>query len=333
VGQRPFIVKPQKTVQVETLEVTASLPVTVHQKYSAVAIPLEGGMKHIVLVQPRVSVKQFIKESVADIFLHTPQSWKKEVVRVQVPALNFTVGRNFVAQLNDLAGSEIQCPNRVGGRDDAVPVHYLQPVVQVYSSFFTADGFELAAANGVQVNQDFNADQFKVVKSGHDTRDYAQGQNQESTLKVKTVREIDAANAATQVRSDTEFVFNKPYFVYAHDVKLGAVSFTAVKTPVVEKFQRTNVQSQHYGQAQRSRNLRGRTSRHILTHDDFDEETKQYRWNCGVHNDHNVEHDHDHGHGHGHGHGQPAHPSRPVVQPTTPVPTCAPAPVQQGSYY
>jgi len=324
-SRRPFHVTPSRTVDVQTLEVQASLPVTVHDKYSAVAIPLEGGLKHIVLVQPRGSIKQFLKESVADIFLHAPQSWQKQVVRVQVPELNFTVARNFVAQLNELAGSEIQCPGRVGVRDDAAPVHYLQPIVQVYSSFFTAQGFELAAANGVQVDRDFNAQAAKVVKSNYDVLPNSNVDHL-STLKVKTAREIDSVNAATQIRSDTEFVFDRPYFIYAHDVKLGAVSFTAVRTPVVEHAQRNVDQvQQQYGQT--FNNVRGRTTRHILSQVDFDEETKQYRWNCGVHNDHNVEHSHQ-GHGQGHGQGQhvhPAHPVRPVDQPTTvpPTPTCA----------
>jgi len=266
VGQQPFHVTPQKVVRVNTLESVGTYPVTVNSRYSAVAVPLEGDRKHVVLVQPKVSIEEFIQNDVSDIFLTVPQKWQKQAVKIQVPEYNITMGRNFVSQINELAGSEVQCPSVVPQGVDR-QVSYLHPIVQVISTVFSQEGVTVAVANGVQVDRfnSFNNNQVnKVVKTGH----VHHVPTTTVVHKVKTAQEIDAEVVATQIRSNTEFIFDRPFFVYVHDSVLGAVSFTAIKTPVVVDYHNVhdvNVNARH----------------HVVRHTDFDEESKVYRWNCG----------------------------------------------------
>jgi hypothetical protein len=250
---------PTGPVQVETYETHGAFPVLETQHYTAVAVPLEGDIKHTVFVQPKVDLKDYFSNGhVDEIFTNGPHHWPLKNVRVQVPHINLTVAHGF-SQLNE---EGIQCVKGQGAKS-----HELQPIVQVVHFSLNHDEVVYSVANGAQVN-------LADATRGNTYRHLNQPNKQQSTFNPTPLRNnLNRANTQYSQNQNSyttaELVHDKPYFVYFHDKSIGPFAFNAISSNFVHED--NNYVRLPFNQRQ---------ARHHDSPIDFEEQTKVHRWNC-----------------------------------------------------
>jgi len=251
---------PNGPVLAETIQTHGAFPVLETQHYTAVAVPLEGDIKHVVFVNPKVDLENYFSNGhVDEIFTNGPQHWPLKNVRVQVPHVNVTLAHGF-SQLNE---ENIQCVKGQG-----VKSHELQPIVQVVHLSLHHDEVVYSVATGAQVNHGDATRGTNFRHLNQPSLTNRQGTFNPSPLRNTPTRPIATGYNQYQQNSYTtaELVHDKPFFVYFHDKSLGPFAFNAI--------------SSHFDH---NENVVNNNQRQARNHDsplDFEEQTKTHRWNC-----------------------------------------------------